>query len=115
MNFALVYIARRFFYRIGDFFHHWYFDGSRNFARAFIAFLERLDKTFAVRLTIKFLFQPLYKDYTIVGRIIGFFFRSLRIIIGVAIYLFCAAIFLAVYLAWLLFPPALILYAAAKY
>ncbi|HUZ92479.1 MAG TPA: hypothetical protein VNG29_00580 [Candidatus Paceibacterota bacterium] len=115
MNFALTYLIYRFAYRVGDFFHHWYYDGSRNFFHGFISFLESLDRTFAVRLTLKFLFHPLYKDYTIVGRILGFIFRSGRILIGVVVYAFFAVIFFAIYLAWLLVPPALILYAAAKF
>ena len=114
MNFALVYLINRFFYRIGDFFHHWYWDGSRNFARALIAFLENLDRTFAVRLTFKFLFQPLYKDYSAVGRILGVIFRSGRIAIGLIIYTFSALLFFSIYLAWLLLPPALIIYAAIQ-
>ncbi len=114
MNFALVYLANRALYRVIDFFHHWYWDGSRNFARAFIAFLENLDRTFAVRLTFKFLFQPLYKDYSPVGRVLGVIFRSGRIATGLAVYVFFALIFFLLYLAWLLLPPALIMYAAIQ-
>ncbi|MBU6500420.1 MAG: hypothetical protein KGJ89_01145 [Patescibacteria group bacterium] len=115
MNFALTYLTARFFYRLGDFFHHWYVDGTRSFAHKFISTLENLDKTFAIRITFHYLFQPLYKDYTVVGRLLGFIFRSGRILIGGVIYMFVAAIFLAMYGIWLLIPAAILIYAARNF
>ena len=115
MNFALVYLINRFFYRLGDFFHHWYADGSRNFALAFVAALENLDRQFAVRITLKFLFQPLYKDYSPVGRVLGVIFRSGRIATGLLMFTFCAILFFIAYAVWLLIPPFLIIYAAIQY
>src|SRR3989338_325613 len=97
MNFSLIYLVNRFFYRLFDFFHHWYADGSRVFFHHFISFLERLDKKFAVKITLRYFFRPLCGDYTIVGRILGVIFRSGRILIGAALYLFFSAIFLVVY------------------
>lgn len=110
MSFSLVYLASRFFYRLFDFFHHWYADGSKVFFNYFISFLERLDQRFAVKITLRYFFQPLYGDYTIVGRILGVIFRSARILIGAAVYLFVTAIFLIIYLLWLLVPAVIILY-----
>ncbi|MBI4085710.1 MAG: hypothetical protein HY433_00470 [Candidatus Liptonbacteria bacterium] len=110
MNFSLIYLANRFFYRLFDFFHHWYVDGSRVFFHHFISFLERLDRYFAVKITVRYFFRPLYGDYTIMGRVLGVFFRSARILIGSAVYLFFSAIFLVVYFLWLLVPAILILY-----
>lgn len=110
MNFSLVYLGNRFFYRLFDFFHHWYIDGSKVFFHHFISFLERLDRRFAVKVTLRYFFQPLYKDYSIVGRILGVIFRSGRIIIGTVAYLFIAVIFLAIYLLWLLAPVIIIFY-----
>jgi hypothetical protein len=37
MDFAVIYLARRFVYRIAAFFRHWYFDGSREFKRRFMS------------------------------------------------------------------------------
>lgn len=108
MNFALVYLAHRPFYRLVDFFHHWYVDGPRYFAHGFISFLERLDQTLAIRITFRYLFQPLYKDYTIIGRILGFIFRSIRIAIGLAVYLFFSIVFIVFYLAWVSVPPVIL-------
>lgn len=110
MNFSLVYLANRFFYRLFDFFHHWYADGSRVFLNYFVSFLERLDQRFAVKITLRYFFQPLYGDYTIMGRILGLIFRSARILIGSAVYLFFSAIFLVIYFLWLLVPALIVLY-----
>jgi len=112
MNFAAVYLVRRFFYRLLDFFHHWYIDGSRNFGHWFISSLESLDRTFAIRITLRYLFHPLYKDYTIIGRILGFIFRSARIFLGLAVYSLLTILFLVIYVGWLLVPLLIIIYAA---
>lgn len=115
MNFALVYLVHRLFYRLGDFFHHWYVDGSRRFGHIFISFLERLDRMWALRITLRYFFQPLYKDYTVIGRIMGVIFRSIRILTGGFIYLFFAAIFFAIYIAWLAVPLALLWYGLTNF
>lgn len=110
MHFALTYLFGRFFYRLVDFFRHWYIGGSRTFAHGFISFLESLDRVFAVRITARYFFAPLYKDYSIVGRILGVVFRSARILIGSAAYAACALISLVPYVVWLALPPLIIFY-----
>ncbi len=77
--------------------------------------LEKADKSLAIRLTLKYFFQPLYKDYTIIGRILGVVFRSGRILIGGVCYLFLGLIFVVVYLIWVLIPPVIILLAATNF
>jgi len=111
MEFAPVYLLYRLFYLPVIFLHHWYIDGSRAFGHALIATFERVDETIAIRVTLKHYFQPLYKDYSIVGRILGIVFRSGRIVIGLVVYLAIAAVFIGAYLAWVLIPPAIIAYA----
>jgi hypothetical protein len=104
MSFAPLYLLSRLFFRISDFFHHWYVDGSRALLHHFVSFFESLDQTFALRVTLRYFWKPLYGDYSIVGHIFGFFFRSARLILGGIIYLFCAVIMLAIYLVWLILP-----------
>lgn len=106
MNFSLVYLVNRFFYRLFDFFHHWYVDGSRMFGRKFIGALTSLDKTFAVKVTLEHFFEPLYKDYSIIGRIMGVIGRTIRAFIGLVIYLIVSAIAVVLYLVWLVIPLA---------
>ncbi len=108
MNFALTYIFGRFFFRVGDFFHHWYADGSRRLFHYFISFLENIDQGLAFRVTLKHISEPLYGDYSFIGRIIGFVFRSIRLIIGFFVYLFLGLLFLGVYLIWIFLPATLL-------
>jgi len=110
MDFAPVYLVYRFLYRISQFFHDWYVHGSRNAAHLFISLLERLDRVFAVKITLLYFFRPLYGDYTIVGRILGIIFRSFRIAIGLATYLLVAGISLALYCVWLSIPILILFY-----
>jgi len=107
MNFVF-YLVERFFYRATDFLHHWYVHGLRNLTHAFLNFFENIDRTLALRITAKYFFQPLYKDYSFLGRILGIVFRTFRISIGLVIYVFFGVIFILVYLTWILILPALI-------
>ncbi len=115
MDFAVVYLIQRFFYRIFDFFHHWYIDGSRAFAQRFMATISSADRSLALKVTIRHFFEPLYKDYTIIGRILGVVFRTFRIVIGAVAYAFLAVIFLLAYLVWIAIPVLIIYYAAKTY
>jgi hypothetical protein len=110
MDFAPIYLIQRFFYRLFDFFHHWYVDGSRAFGRTFITTLAEIDRVLALKITIRYFFQPLYKDYTVIGRILGIIFRTGRILIGIVIYPIITAIFLTAYLAWILIPAVVLIY-----
>jgi len=112
MDFAFVYLVQRFFYRLFDFFHHWYADGSRRFAHAFISALESADRTFAVKITMRHFFEPLYKDYSAIGRILGIIFRTGRVLIGAIVYFVVACIFAVAYLVWLAIPAVILFYAA---
>lgn len=111
MGFAPVYLVGRFFFRLTDFFHHWYVDGSRVIGHRFLTALEEADRSLAIRVTLRYFFMPLYRDYTVIGRILGVIFRSGRIFIGLIVYVMIAALFLAFYLAWLATPAVIIWYA----
>ena len=71
----------------------------------FYFFLRWLDREFAVAITARHWFKPLYGDFTILGYIFGFIFRTLRILAGTAIYTVIAAVFLVLFLFWAAFPP----------
>jgi len=115
MDFSIIYLIRRFFYRGFDFFHHWYFDGSRAFGLHFMSTLIATDRSLAIKVTAHHFFEPLYKDYTFIGRILGVVFRTIRIAIGLLVYLSIVAAFVAAYLAWLSIPVLIIYYAAKTY
>jgi hypothetical protein len=112
MNFALGYLGYRLLFRLGGFFLHWYVDASRWFLRAFVSTIGRFERTLAIRVTLRHLFEPLYKDYSVVGRMLGPLFRTGRVIVGVVWYFVLAGCFALLYLAWLTVIPLLLLYAA---
>ncbi len=114
MAFAPLYVLHRLFYRIIQFFHHWYVDGSRLFAHAFIGMLESVDQTIAFRVTALHFFEPLYKDYSIIGRILGVIFRSGRLALGAVVYLFLIGCSALIYVAWAAIPIAAIFYAVFR-
>ncbi|MEY4731814.1 MAG: hypothetical protein RL681_760 [Candidatus Parcubacteria bacterium] len=112
MDFALVYIAHRFIYRVFDFFHHWYVDGSRFFLSRFLNVFAGLEQSFALRTTFAHFFEPLYKDYSAVGRILGIPFRAGRVLLGGTFYVLFVVGFAVAYIAWLAIPLVLFMLAS---
>ena len=104
MDFAPAYILKRGLFRIREFLHHYYIDGTRFLFYRFTNLLEKLDLSIAFTITWKNFFVPLYRDYTIVGRVMGIIFRSIRLLVGGLIYLFLGVLFLLIVLGWLLVP-----------
>lgn len=113
MGAALTYVARRAVYRIAEFFRHWYVKSAKIYFNFVLERLERLDYFFAWRITARHLFQPLYRDYSVVGYILGFLFRSARLLAASAVYAALFALALGGYVAWLMFPPLLLILAFA--
>ncbi|OGG42876.1 hypothetical protein A3G50_00590 [Candidatus Jorgensenbacteria bacterium RIFCSPLOWO2_12_FULL_42_11] len=105
---ALVYFGNRFIYRIGEFIRHWYKDGFFFFFRRLVDFLERLDRYFALRVTFHYLFQPLYQNYTFVGYVLGFIFRSIRVGIAGFVYFWVILSWMGLYLLWAFIPLGII-------
>jgi len=73
-----------------------------------VEIIKDLDKNFAVVINLKLILKPLYKDYSLIGRIIGPIFRFFRVLVGGTIYLLIAFIFLIVILIWVLILPFII-------
>lgn len=115
MGFAPAYLIGRFFYRFTDFFHHWYVDGSRAIAHRFMSAITVADRSLAIKVTARHFFEPLYGDYSAVGRVLGVIFRTGRILIGLVVYLLVAILFFVFYLAWILLPAAILFYAARSF
>ncbi|MEK7195134.1 MAG: hypothetical protein AAB655_00375 [Patescibacteria group bacterium] len=114
MSFAPVYLIYRLFYRLGAFFHHWYIDGTRKITHRFVSVFENADRILAIRVTLRYFFHPLYRDYTALGRILGVVFRSGRILIGLVIYGFLLVVFSVILIIWISIPPLIILYVWRK-
>lgn len=108
MSFSPIYILVRgaqFFFL---FLKHWYVDGFSWFIKTAIDTMEKIDRTFAFKITLRNFFKPLYGDYTVMGHILGFIFRPLRLFVGGVVYIVIIAVFLMLYGAWMLVPPALV-------
>jgi hypothetical protein len=104
MSFAPVYLLNRFMFRLTDFMSHWYIDGSRRFAHGYIDLLQSLDHALALRVTLHYFWRPLYGDYTIIGRILGVVFRTLRVLVALVVYAFISFFALILYVVWLSLP-----------
>ena len=85
-NLSLVYLFNHLGRRILDFFYHWYFHGFFRATGWSYDILERLDRIFALKITFKNLFQPLYQDYSPLGYLLGFIFRTGRVLAALIIY-----------------------------
>lgn len=108
MTSILVYLGNRFFYRFREFLRHWYKDGFFFFSRRLINFLERLDRYFALKVTLRYLFQPLYQNYTFIGYVLGFIFRGIRVGLAGFIYFLIILVWLVFYLFWAFIPLGII-------
>lgn len=104
MSFSLVYLVQKFFYRIWEFIRHWYVDGFLWFIHQALNFLETLDRFFALKVTLRYWLKPLYQDYTALGYLLGFIFRTGRLIFGGFIYLIIILIAAGLYMMWALAP-----------
>lgn len=100
----IIYLFKRFIFRISEFLRHWYINSFFVWSNFVISVLERLDRFFALKITWRHLFEPLYQDRSFLGYVLGFIFRSGRLIFGILVYL--PLIFLAIvgYLIWLGIP-----------
>ncbi len=101
---TLVYLIRRFFHRIFEFLRHWYVKSFKIYSNFVLDRLERIDRVLAWRINLHYLFQPLYRDYSVLGYILGFILRFLRLIITGLVYLIIFGLFILAYLVWLLIP-----------
>ena len=75
----------------------------------FLILLKRaaivLEDRLAIILMARLLFTPLFRDPSLVGRLVGFLYRLFRILLGLLGLLLGVLIILTVFFLWLLFPP----------
>lgn len=102
------FIFNQIFHEIVCFFRRWYLERSERFWSAVFAFLGVLDKNFAVAINARLWLQPLYGDYSPVGRILGPILRTIRIVFGGSVYSFVLFLAGLIWLVWLLSIPAII-------
>ena len=100
----LIYLAERLYQSITDLFRHWYVDGFHFFMSRAFDVLRFLDRIFSVKVNITHMFHPLYQDRSLVGYVLGFTMRFLKVVTGGVVYLALIVLFGALYLAWAVMP-----------
>lgn len=98
------YLFNRFLHRLLKFLQRWYFGSFKIYSHFIFSLLERVDRKLAFKITLRNLFKPLYQDESFIGHILGFCFRTVRLMAGGIIYIILITIFILIYLAWLAAP-----------
>lgn len=98
------YVLERLVVRIIDFIHHWYVDASFKFLEIAKTMHQNLEQTLALKATYYHIEEPLYGDYSYAGRVVGFIFRMIRIVLGLFIYLILGVLGGGLYLIWITLP-----------
>ena len=106
---ALAYLIRRFFFRVVEFLRHWYIKSFKIYSNFVFDQLQKMDRTLAWRVNVRYLFQPLYKDYSIIGYVLGFILRIGRLLGISIIYLVVFLFVIVAYVIWLMIPIAIVL------
>lgn len=104
LSLSPIYILARALAALSAFFRHWYLDGFFFFAHRLISIIASLEQTFALKVTFRNIFKPLYQDYTVLGIILGFIFRPLRLLIGGLLYGMVSLLFFILYGVWAAIP-----------
>ncbi len=107
MNLPL-YLLWRFSFSVVSFLEDWYLDSFKWTSYRVFNLLEGLDKTFALKITLRHFVEPLYGDRNLIGYFMGIVWRSLRVAVALALYLLIVVVCLSVYLVWLALPPYLL-------
>lgn len=108
-RFFVFYLLKQAALRLIQFLKHWYADGFLYLWHKVFGILGGLDRSLAVKITARYWLKPLYQDRTIVGYVLGFIFRTGRIILGSVIYAIIFIIGIGIYLTWASVPAILVL------
>lgn len=108
MESTVPYLLGRALYRAKEFLRHWYVKSARIYSNFVLERFERMDHVLAWKITAKHLFQPLYKDYSVAGYVLGFLFRFVRLLAASAVYAVAFVLAVALYLAWLALPAFIV-------
>ncbi len=98
------YLISRIPVAIYQFFYDWYVRAFYAFWRRVYVIFKSWDRFIAFRPTLRHWFQPLFQDYTTLGYILGFIFRTSRVVIGGAGMLVIFSVSAAIYFIWASIP-----------
>lgn len=85
-------------------FKFWYPESLILFIRTWRNLIYYLEEDLAVGLMLRLLFVPLFHDASIVGRLLSFSFRSVRILIGLFAFALVTLFMVALSIVWFLLP-----------
>ncbi len=92
-----------------NFFSFWYITISKSFWNKEILFIKGIERDIGVLINLKLMFQPIFGDYSYMGRVIGPAFRLGRILIGFIIMAVSVVVVVIIYLIWIILPPLVFL------
>mgnify|MGYP001604042776 CR=1 FL=1 len=104
MSSALGYLAQRFFHNIWVFLYDWLVGGFWAILRMTKGIILGLDRHLAFVITLRHFFEPIFGDFELLGRILGFFFRTLRVMVALLVYSLVVLFAVIAYSLWLLLP-----------
>jgi len=99
-----VYLLKNLFLDVFLFFKHWYWDSFQLIYGKALGIIRGMERRLAVRINVRFIFKPLYQEYNIYGYVLGFLYRTFRIIIGSIGYLLIMALATLAYILWAALP-----------
>lgn len=95
--------------QIREFFIYWYLVNSGAYWNFVKGFYNGMERELGVVANIYNWYNPLFQDNDYIGRIIGPIFRTMRIFVGLIIYVFAGIGFLSCYLI-VFYLPVLVIY-----
>jgi hypothetical protein len=93
-----------------EFFDFWFHHLPKRIIRNYFDTVYSFEGNLKFRTNLRNIFKPLYGDYTIIGRIISFTYRIIKIIFALFFYLFLALIYLIILIFTLLLPFFFLIY-----
>lgn len=88
-----------------NFLYFWYVKSSRDFWSSEIKFMRSVEREIGVMVNLKLITQPIFGDYSYVGRFLGPFFRFCRVAIGLILLLVSFVSIIVIYVIWVFLPP----------
>ncbi|GIW67254.1 MAG: hypothetical protein KatS3mg096_122 [Candidatus Parcubacteria bacterium] len=93
-----------------EFLDFWFHHFPQRTIRHFFDQVYLIDKNLKVKANLRNLTKPLYGDHTIIGYLIAFPYRVLRIFFGLVIYFFIFLLYLFFVIFWVFLPIFLLGY-----
>lgn len=103
-----IYLFKTFIFRIWMFIRRWYIRGFLFFYGMWLGLVRASERRLAIRINVRFLFQPLYQERNIFGYVLGFLYRFFKIVLGGVWYIASAFCAVLLYVLWAAIPLMLV-------